>query len=218
MDFRSPQLIPNSDRVWINATLPLLQSALALQDSSLTDTPQLRPLIVSSFDCDTHKVPQGHPESETRLVVIRNYLHANLDSGINAVDWEYVRAITPNLLPCLVHSRKFLKSLSDVLLLAQSHNNEPVLIDAAGRVVTGDTYVSEGTTYAISATSTALRVAVNAVLRGERLTAAVLTRPPGHHCSHLTRINEAQMGFCVLNTAMQVNCIIIVIICRYWRD
>ena len=84
--------------------------------------------------------------------------------------------------------------------------SQTLLIDAAGRADSGDTFVSRGTASAISASSAAIRAALNAVLRGDRFTAAVLIRPPGHHCSHLMRINEAQMGFCVVNTAMQVSC------------
>lgn len=139
-------------------------------------------------------------------MTIRAQLHKDLDVGVDSVDWAYVRSVSPNYLPVLVHSHSYLKSLNDALQRVKllPPGSTPSLIDAVGRVVTGDTYISEGTSDALNATSIALRAAVSAVVRGERWASAVITRPPGHHCSHLTRINEAQMGFCVLNSAMQV--------------
>lgn len=197
------------ENVWVDLLLTGLRASQSRPAVLASPAPLLRPLILTSIDCDAHRVPRGHPECPERLVVIRNHLHRVLDRGINAVDWSYVRAAFPNLLPALIHSRPFLDSLGGAMRglresAEQGIVQDPLLVDAVGRVITGDTYITDGTIGAVGATSAALRAAVSALLWGDRLTAAVLTRPPGHHCSHLSRLNQAQMGFCVLNTAMQV--------------
>ena len=200
--------VQSSDAVWASILAPALQAATA-QRPGRDRRPLSRPLVVTSVDCDSHRVPHDHPESHRRLQCIRQFLHKHLNDGEGAVDWQYVHGVSPNFLPALVHSRQYLDVLGTTFRQIQSQltdASQTLLIDAAGRADSGDTFVSRGTASAISASSAAIRAALNAVLRGDRFTAAVLIRPPGHHCSHLMRINEAQMGFCVVNTAMQVSC------------
>jgi acetoin utilization deacetylase AcuC-like enzyme len=200
----------NQTNVYVGAEVwQRVLSALPPFDASALAAvlPNQRPLVVCAVECDLHAVPSYMPESAARVKIIRALLHRIFDEGAR-VDWMYVRGVLPNLLPALVHCKSFLTELSNTLSSFSRASPGALLprtVDGTGDD-DGETYVSAGTADALHATSEALRVAVNAVLRGENFTAAVITRPPGHHCSHFRRLyGGQQFGFCLLNNAMQAS-------------
>lgn len=203
---------PADSADWSAPARAVLAPFQGLASEATSGPPSLgRPLVVTSIDCDAHRTPDNSHESNQRVAVIRLKLHEALDA-VGSADWAYVRAGADAVssLPALVHSGSYLRALDATLRSFDRHPPgmggplpDLMSVDCSDLIPDGDTFVSEGTAAALLATCEALRVAVSAVLRGERLTAAVITRPPGHHCSHFTRLNQGQMGFCILNTAMQ---------------
>jgi acetoin utilization deacetylase AcuC-like enzyme len=171
--------------------------------------PSPRPLLVTALEVQQHLCPPDDPERPARTTAILELLHRLFDNA-GSIDWAYVRSTLPNFTPSLAHSSTFLSELSSMLSsfmgATDSETNKLRVVDGERLGNDGETYVSAGTAGALHATSEAIRVAVNAVLRGDHMTAAAITRPPGHHCSHFTRLfGGQQFGFCLLNNAMQVS-------------
>ena len=167
----SPELF-DFDWVALLHSLPR-QPADPLQLRGLEAT--RRPLIITSLDCAGHLVRDGDSESPARIRTVLNRLHSEFDHPRGRVDWTYVRAARPALLPALAHSVGYLSGLDAALRFLRSSDDAPRLlpVDCCPSIPAGETLLSAGTGPALLATAESLRVAINAVLRGDRYTGAV---------------------------------------------
>lgn len=171
---KSPELF-GFDWIALLHSLPR-QPADPLQQHGLEATEATRrPLIVTSLDCAGHLVRDGDSESPARIRAVLNRLHSEFDHPRGRVDWAYVRAERPALLPALAHSVGYLSGLDVALRFLRSSDDAPRLlpVDCCPSIPVGETLLSAGTGPALLATAESLRVAINAVLRGDRFTGAV---------------------------------------------
>jgi acetoin utilization deacetylase AcuC-like enzyme len=143
-------------------------------------------MIVFSDDFMKHEPPSHHPENPQRLELIIRGLRSNgLDNMLTGCECNAdIRdaAVT-------VHSDSY------VSYILRKLRDAPTWLDE-------DTYLSTGSEQAIKRALGCSVCFAERALNGEKITAFLLVRPPGHHAG----INGAAMGsdslgFCIFNNA-----------------
>ena len=187
----------------------------ATRSALLAAAPKLKVLLLHHEDCGKHVSFKPHQESPERIAAVLASLAKGAASGALAEDEvsvssEFEPATATHL--ARAHGEEYIGMITD---LAERVANTPVAFTPYHQEFKGmpqakqkkpefsDTFFSPGTMTAALRAAGGVVHAVEKVLRGERRTAFVCVRPPGHHAGvNGATAGAPSAGFSILNNAM----------------